>query len=567
VTLLQAALDYHTKGFSVIPVAEDKTPLIKWQPYQKTKATEDEIRTWWKKNPKANIGIVTGQISNLFVIDTDTSEATQKIQEAIPDNLSVPCQKTPKGGMHFIFAHTEGFSNRARVAEGIDLRTEGGYIVAAPSLNGTGKGWEWLVSPLEVDPPQLPRDVYNIINNAITSFNSFSLYREKIDLEKTDEEQYKSKEVNEVKRDQYLGDEGIRDEVLFSVSHGMTLGKFNPKIIEEVLERLILSWNENPNKNWIDAKIKSAMSRFGRKRKNLTQEFLDWISEVKSGQFKVKDWYMESNIINKEDKHTTIVVANNLCKGQKPLLERTHNRGEYRIIDREVEFTDFLNVSKEKAIDLTLPLEIHRKTVFFPRDIIVIAGVTGYGKTTFLLNVIKENMQKFEFKYFSSEMSALAINKKLGYFELPIEDWKMKVISDDKWDYSNIHDKIFPNDMNVIDYLEPEGEKTYNIHGVLTKISKRLEKGMALIATQKRPDLALSAGGVYSAKSTSLYLSLDWGTINIFKNRYREEDSHPQLTRRDFEIVYGLKFSSTSDWYDPCQKTTKKYPDSFLKDS
>jgi len=263
------------------------------------------------------------------------------------------------------------------------------------------------------------------------------------------------------------------------------------------------------------------------------------------------------------------VAAKKFC--DEGIIEKTgKKRGEYRIIDKDIEYMDFVNVSKNGSLPLTLPLEIHKKTIFFPRNVIVVAGVTGYGKTSFLLNVIRDNGHKFRFKYFASEMSDLALNYKLAAFRLPVEDWQkwMDVIPDYKWDYTNIQDKIFPNDMNVIDYLEPEGEKTYNIHDIITKIIKRLDKGMALISTQKKPGSELSAGGVYSAKAASLYLSMDWGKILIFKNRFREEDSCPTLTKKDFTIEPGQNFVASSDWYDPnpAPKKKEKSYDRFDKD-
>jgi hypothetical protein len=102
-TNLEAALAYANKGLSVIPIGNDKKPLIKWEPHQKTRATGETVRQWWKKFPGANIGIVTGTISNLFVVDCDTPASTQRIQEAIPESLAVPCETTPRGGMHFFF--------------------------------------------------------------------------------------------------------------------------------------------------------------------------------------------------------------------------------------------------------------------------------------------------------------------------------------------------------------------------------------------------------------------------------------------------------------------------------
>jgi hypothetical protein len=179
-------------------------------------------------------------------------------------------------------------------------------------------------------------------------------------------------------------------------------------------------------------------------------------------------------------------------------------------------------------------------------------------------------MHKYLFYYFNAEMSPLALNKKLGYFIHPIDKWNMKVIPDHAWDYTNVADKIFPNDINIIDYLEPEGDKPYNIGGIVTAIIKRLDKGAAIISIQKKPNTDLGIGGVYSAKAASLYLSLDWGRIMIYKNRYREEDEHPLYNLRDFELGKGQHIKPSGGWYNEGSKKEKekqkKYADYGVKD-
>lgn len=68
----QAALAYLAKGFSVIPIMRgDKKPCIKWQLFQKQLPSIDEVNNWFKTFPDAQVGIVTGKISNLIVIDID----------------------------------------------------------------------------------------------------------------------------------------------------------------------------------------------------------------------------------------------------------------------------------------------------------------------------------------------------------------------------------------------------------------------------------------------------------------------------------------------------------------
>jgi len=60
--MLEWALKYAEMGLSVIPVSQDKKPIIPWEPYQKKKASKKEIEDWFTKYPNANIGIVTGKV-------------------------------------------------------------------------------------------------------------------------------------------------------------------------------------------------------------------------------------------------------------------------------------------------------------------------------------------------------------------------------------------------------------------------------------------------------------------------------------------------------------------------
>jgi hypothetical protein len=147
--LLAAALKYRQLGFSVIPLRgpkyaigeteekrydSTKRPLIKWEGHQKQKATEDDIKSWFQKWPEANLGLVTGKISGLAVIDLDEPEkAKQVLNELVPDSLPFPISQTPSGGEHWYF-HCEDsrIRNNTRIVPGADLRAEGGYVVARP---------------------------------------------------------------------------------------------------------------------------------------------------------------------------------------------------------------------------------------------------------------------------------------------------------------------------------------------------------------------------------------------------------------------------------------------------
>ena len=142
-SLLQAALDYRDKGYSVIPIRKDKKPFIRWEEYQKKRPPKIRITGWWSKWPDANIGIITGSISDLDVIDVDSEEGLIALKEIIPSDLPIATAKTPKG-WHYYFKHIEGVGNKTRFIKDCDVRGEGGYIIAPPSINEEGEQYIWL---------------------------------------------------------------------------------------------------------------------------------------------------------------------------------------------------------------------------------------------------------------------------------------------------------------------------------------------------------------------------------------------------------------------------------------
>ncbi len=147
---LDAALAYLALGFSVIPLEPgDKKPLFAWAKYQKTKATEDEVRGWFLRNPEANIGIVTGQASGVVVVDVDDDEAPKQLKLPFPDTIKVKTGR--KGGMHYYYRYPgRSVPCGVKIAGlGIDIRGDGGYVVAPPSVHPSGVKYEWL-SPLDI---------------------------------------------------------------------------------------------------------------------------------------------------------------------------------------------------------------------------------------------------------------------------------------------------------------------------------------------------------------------------------------------------------------------------------
>lgn len=168
--IYQAARDYAQRGLAVFPVKKNKHPYTM---HGVKDATTDltVIREWWKRWPDANIGIATGTVSGgLIVIDQDIDDGTgvngvisfqkwcreKNVKE--PDSwLAI----TGRGGYHLYLksAHASEFKNSVALLEGVDIRADGGYVIAPPSVHQNGRAYTWEYPPDEYQLETVPEEI------------------------------------------------------------------------------------------------------------------------------------------------------------------------------------------------------------------------------------------------------------------------------------------------------------------------------------------------------------------------------------------------------------------------
>jgi hypothetical protein len=150
---------YAAAGFRVFPLGlRSKEPMIAKRDGGRGchDATKDltQLETFWRRWPRANMGIATGEGSGITVIDIDPANGGERSVAALAaKGLTFPPTLravTPNGGWHLVYRHQPGILNwSGKIAPGIDTRSTGGYIVAAPSrvprkIDGVMAEYAWI---------------------------------------------------------------------------------------------------------------------------------------------------------------------------------------------------------------------------------------------------------------------------------------------------------------------------------------------------------------------------------------------------------------------------------------
>jgi Bifunctional DNA primase/polymerase, N-terminal len=171
---LAAALAYAARGWPVFPChgmrdgqctcgksnrdSPGKHPRFRGS-FKNATTDSEQIQQWWTKYPDANVAIATGAASGLIVLDQDprnygdlTLDELEAQYDKLPETV-VSC--TGGGGAHYFFRYpTEPVRSGAGVlGPGLDIQSDGRYIIAPPSRHASGREYEWEVSS---HPDQVP---------------------------------------------------------------------------------------------------------------------------------------------------------------------------------------------------------------------------------------------------------------------------------------------------------------------------------------------------------------------------------------------------------------------------
>ncbi len=156
--LSEAAVWYARRGLRVHPLRPgSKLPLLEgWQTRATTDATT--VATWWGRWRGAGVGIATGITSGVIVVDVDPrhggDDALHNLERAYGELPATWRCLTAGGGLHVYLRHPGAIiGNRAGLWPGIDLRADGGYVVAPPTQLQGDRRYRW---ELGAGPRELP---------------------------------------------------------------------------------------------------------------------------------------------------------------------------------------------------------------------------------------------------------------------------------------------------------------------------------------------------------------------------------------------------------------------------
>lgn len=154
-TLADAAPAYARRGWPVFPIqVRGKAPLTE-DGFKAATTDEDQITAWWSRWPTANIGLVPGR-AGLIVLDIDGPEGedtAQRLGLLAEPTLTIATAR----GMHLYFRHPGGHIGNRRLAPGLDVRADAGYVLLPPSVHPSGAKYKRVLGTI-ADILPLPPD-------------------------------------------------------------------------------------------------------------------------------------------------------------------------------------------------------------------------------------------------------------------------------------------------------------------------------------------------------------------------------------------------------------------------
>lgn len=602
-----AANTYLDAGISILPVdIPSKRPLLKsWKDRQEKLPDLNSIQADFSKNGRG-IGLVCGSVSgNLECLDFD-QQAKQfmpwkKCVDAEAPGLveRLVMQNTQSGGCHVVYRCDDPVPGNLKLScdkSGsvlIETRGQGGYILAYPS-----KGYEPIAGKFSKTPTITAKE-RDILISAARSLNEIIPSPDAIphgcDINVTtkvgDTPGDDFNQRGEIKS--LLIEAGWQDtgqKANTGGTHWRRPGKEKGQSATLFEDRSLYVFSSNahpfdPDKRYTpfaaytilkhagdyNAAAKDlAAQGFGTQNPPGTQEkptqntvytqgisaelVRDYVDSI-DGRFTNRDLYEDLGLKSPDDKRTARLYLRRLK--ERGIIETDGDRaGSWRKVDQELEPMDLVNVECE-TLPLKLPLDIDEWVNIMPGNIIAVAGDPNVGKTAFLMNVARDNIDRYKIRYFSSEMGPQEFVSRANKFDsFPIKHPNLKVFERSD-DFSDVI-RSGKGYLNIIDYLEIV-DNFWLISKHMKDIHKKLDGALAVIAIQKKglkTDDAL--GGMRWREKPRLAIALRaGGTVKIIKAKNWKAKRNPNGLAMPFKLADGCKFYPVVDWEYEAERTEK----------
>ena len=567
--LVEYAVEYaKRKGWRIHPCRPDKRPyLLAWQ--KNASSNESQIRKWWEQYPDAIIGCACGPKSGIWVIDADLPDGPDELERLnLPATLGA---KTGSGGIHRFFTWN-GYNiknSSKRIAPGIDVRGDGGYVILPPSPHPDGGQYKWLDKSEIIHAPDWlcqkaekpPQQEYTPISTGITTYGQSALTQEMTNMMAAPEGTRNQTLNNAALKLGSLVAGGQLDENTVKnalMSCAMTIGLQKneaSKTIHSGFQKGIQTPRKpNPgtmgtmgtaettgdNRGQLGThrdngdkrdsgdkgdtgdrrgqlgtigdregtKGTDYVNSLGRFQSNLIDELRAYIKD-NQGVFTNQDIDREFGLVDRQDKKNRSralkkLELENLIKPDKRVS------GKYHILTSEMEWID-LNDIENDYFDIDLPLDLHNMVNLPPRCVCVMAGTSNAGKTAFLLDIIKRNIQKkYDKLYLMSEMGPSEYRQRVVKMADNVKEWQKNVKSasiSSGYDGPILH--YNPDGLTVVDFLEEVEGEYYRITSDIRSIYDALNNGLVWVALQKHSMARVGRGGEGTTEKARLYLTID----------------------------------------------------------
>ncbi|HZV47857.1 MAG TPA: bifunctional DNA primase/polymerase [Thermodesulfovibrionales bacterium] len=552
---LEAALGYANRGMKIFPCNTDKTPRTK-NGLKNATCDIEQIKKWWTEYPEASIGLPCGEVNGVWVLDIDMPDGLkslaviEKKNERIPKTLT---QRTGGGGVQYFWKWNghEIRNSTSKLGKNIDVRGVGGYVILPPSSHPSGNQYEWITKVASIVAPEWMSNLavkpieqkQNNSNASVSSYGQTALAGEMIKIAGAGEgtrndtlneaafslgQLVAGGELSIVEVEASLLGAAIgkglhMKEARATIKSGIESGMQSPRTAPGKSEDYFDFSNQSNQSNQVVSEvitgnqeviksnqkvIKNSQETDHKRPFNLHALIGEWIRNS-TGSFTTEQIDREFCLSTRPEK-TNRSKSLQVYKDKNIIIKDKRIKGKWHVLDSTIEWVD-LNKADDTPFNVVLPFDLHKLISIPTKSIILLAGTSNAGKTTFILEILKLNIrQEYEKIYLMSEMGDGMYKRRVSKFTQSISDWQANIKAASRsYDFEGVIQHHNQNGLTCIDFLEEVDGEYFKIPTSIRNIYDALKTGVAVIAIQKKSQSQYGKGGEATREKPVLYMTLD----------------------------------------------------------